>query len=122
MGGGKAVVLPHKIGDGGKGELLEVLRGGVGAHGVVVAVEQFVVAVAGKIVGPLEIGFELGGAPTDISVEELRGDRRSLEHAGNEGQQLVGEFAHKIERDIAGTYIGGAFPKSWGLFRTTYME
>ena len=72
-------------------------------------VEQFVVAIAGKIVGSLEIGFELGDATTDISVEELRGDRWSLEHAGNEGQQLVGEFAHEVERDIAGAYIGGAF-------------
>ena len=92
-----------------EGEVLEVFGVGIGAQWVVGAVEQFVVEVAGQVVGLLEVGLQLCGTAAEIGIEELGGDHRGLEHLGDEREELVGKTAHEVEGEVGGAGVRHAF-------------
>lgn len=89
-----------------KGEVTDVVGEGVGAERVVGAVEELVVEVAGQVVGFLEVGFKLCGAAADVGVEQLGCDHGAVEHLGDEGEKLGGEFGHEVEGDVGGAGVG----------------
>ena len=108
MGIGQLVMLTHKRGDGIEGEQVEVVDGGITAHGMVEPIEQLVETVAGPVFGLLEIGGNGLPAAAHIGLEKLWGDQRMVEHLAQEGEKLLGILAEEIERDIALTHVGHA--------------